>query len=557
MNGKKLLGCISLIFCVLCGSVSANSITECAVLSDVEHIKIAGHLDKKLEGVFVNLYIYGKDDNKLKYAGQTVSDADGDYEFDVDFKGRFSSGGKFVIKTKAQIEGTAVFIDAAGNDYKEAYLNSELQVIYQNIIDNITSSNLDTVLSDNKDKLCFDDVNLKSALSSGYAKQIASLVKFNAGNLSLDNIKNELKKAAIITNINHETSSNVKKLIFDNKELLGLDSNIIFNAVDEKIVDDFCKRISESEASINNADEFVGLIEDRAIISMAYYKKGKDGIKNILQTYPGKFNFTIYNSSDNDQDKVLQSILKAIENKQIKSIADIQRIMDIEIKKQASVTGPTGGGGGGGGIAISVTIPSKPQEQAETRVEQVIPKFYDLEEYSWAQESINNLAKRGILSGYAEGVFAPMNYLTRAQLCKILCSAFGMKITHSQTKFGDVSQDSWYGDYVSTLYMSGFISGISDNTFAPDQNIKRQDVCVMIYRMLLEDGLIKGETLSKKFEDEEDIDEYAAEAVRQLSSIGLISGDGEYFRPKDTIKRAEAAVLIDKLCEYRNKDLIN
>ena len=56
--------------------------------------------------------------------------------------------------------------------------------------------------------------------------------------------------------------------------------------------------------------------------------------------------------------------------------------------------------------------------------------------------------------------------------------------------------------------------------------------------------------------DEESIDEYAKVAVNALKTIGLISGSDGFFRPKDSMSRAEIAVVINNLYEYRNKDLI-
>ena len=74
--------------------------------------------------------------------------------------------------------------------------------------------------------------------------------------------------------------------------------------------------------------------------------------------------------------------------------------------------------------------------------------------------------------------------------------------------------------------------------------------------MLEKENLLGDSTLPAEFKDEESIDEYAKVAVNALKTIGLISGSDGFFRPKDSMSRAEIAVVINNLYEYRNKDLI-
>ena len=134
LKNKLLIGMLSLIICYSQISAYANTITECSFNPETEQVFVEGSLEKKIKDVLVNLYMYNIDDGSLKYMDQARTDDEGIYTFNVDAKNRFVIGGKFEVKTKAQIEDVSKYIDADGNEYKEFYLEAELKGTYQDII---------------------------------------------------------------------------------------------------------------------------------------------------------------------------------------------------------------------------------------------------------------------------------------------------------------------------------------------------------------------------------------------------------------------------------------
>ena len=53
---------------------------------------------------------------------------------------------------------------------------------------------------------------------------------------------------------------------------------------------------------------------------------------------------------------------------------------------------------------------------------------------------------------------------------------------------------------------------------------------------------------SKEFTDNTDISDYAAEAVGFLSGLGILNGfEDNSFRPRESLNRAQAAVITDAL----------
>lgn len=171
--------------------------------------------------------------------------------------------------------------------------------------------------------------------------------------------------------------------------------------------------------------------------------------------------------------------------------------------------------------------------------------FSDVTPAHWAYEYISSLIDKKVINGYDDGTFKPSNGVARAEFVKMIKTAFrlGGEITVS---FDDVADDAWYADPVRTVASLGIVSGVGDGKFAPNAEITRQDMCVIIKNVLD----YKNMTPDKKYDlssftDSDDIADYAAEAINVLKQAGIIDGyeDGS-FGPRDAVTRAQAAKVI-------------
>lgn len=232
-------------------------------------------------------------------------------------------------------------------------------------------------------------------------------------------------------------------------------------------------------------------------------------------------------------------LLKSLVGKNFKNTSDLQKFIDNYV--------PGGEGGGNGGTRRGSSgnkVESKgisgilPTETAET-------EFSDVPSAHWAYESVNALYKKGIINGRGNGVFSPDDSVTRSEAVKMIVLAINVKNTDNNTvSFADLSEDDWEYDYVLRGVRAGIIKGKEDNTFGGNDNITRQDMCVMIYRAMLNAGyeLPKGDS---DFSDSEQISDYAADAINALVSGKIISGiGGGLFDPLASATRAQAAKMI-------------
>ena len=143
----------------------------------------------------------------------------------------------------------------------------------------------------------------------------------------------------------------------------------------------------------------------------------------------------------------------------------------------------------------------------------------------------------------------PNNLIKREELTKIIVTAFEIEGSDGDINFADINKNEWYYPFVKKAYNAGIVKGMSDETFGTSSYVTRQDIAVMLSRVLEKYG--KNLEYTKDytaFADENEISAYALDGVKTLYKLGVISGyeDGT-FRPDQPITRAEAMTIINRM----------
>ena len=314
-----------------------------------------------------------------------------------------------------------------------------------------------------------------------------------------------------------------------------------------------------SDTDCDSLVKFVQKIKDNLVVA---YVHGTTYWKDLYDMIGAENNILEFNSSSlatfnslSNKDAVVNALHTQGQSKN--TSAEISSLFDVLVATQKTaesrpVPTPTpkpSGNGGGGGLSVSIPVvptptakpvptePSEPEPQKPAA-----PKFNDIEDVEWANEAIEYLAEKGILSGVGDGRFEPNRYMTREELIKMLDNAFGYSNDAAECDFADADKDAWYYAAVSGAVNKGIINGYDDNTFGIGEYITRQDTAVILLRVAGIDSFTKNEAV--EFTDNEDVSDYAKEAVELLSSSGIISGMGNgIFAPKGNLTRAQAAKL--------------
>ncbi|MDR2771044.1 MAG: S-layer homology domain-containing protein [Clostridiales Family XIII bacterium] len=102
-----------------------------------------------------------------------------------------------------------------------------------------------------------------------------------------------------------------------------------------------------------------------------------------------------------------------------------------------------------------------------------------------SKDAIEALAARGILTGMTDESFAPDANVTRAEFAAIIVRGLGLEPAAKgggEYPFGDVKQGAWYFSYVHTADFYGIAGGVGGDLFKPAGAITRQEAAVMVAR---------------------------------------------------------------------------
>ena len=179
------------------------------------------------------------------------------------------------------------------------------------------------------------------------------------------------------------------------------------------------------------------------------------------------------------------------------------------------------------------------------------PAFTDITGH-WAADNILFATSRGLLSGTSDTTFSPDTGMTRGMFVTALGRLAGINPDSYQTgKFTDVKADAYYAPYVNWAAQAGIVEGVTATTFAPDTNINREQMAVIMKNYAAKLGYDLPQTLKAvTFADNTQISSWAKDAVKSMQQAGILAGkNGNNFDPKGTATRAEVATVLRRFVE--------
>ena len=177
--------------------------------------------------------------------------------------------------------------------------------------------------------------------------------------------------------------------------------------------------------------------------------------------------------------------------------------------------------------------------------------YSDVFNTDWYGEAVVHCTRRGVISGTSDTTFSPKDELTRGMFVTMLGRLSGLE--ERAGSFADVDYGAYYSDYVEWAYQNGIVQGVDGANFAPDMAVTREQGAAILYRYLTAQDLdpLAGAGPVESFRDADEISAYARSAADALHACGILAGDdGGRFDPKQNFTRAQAAVLFMRLDQY-------
>lgn len=433
-----------------------------------------------------------------------------------------------------------------------------------NLIDQSTSvGEIDGIINENHKALGFADYNIYSKCTSK-KMLLEGLIDmdFSADENNCDvkwqSLLDILSKNTLLAYFSDTTSAEDIEMLIENEEYLkamGMEQSETY----KKLTDEGKKAAYEIIASeSNNTLDGVYTTYKKGSL-LAFLRNCRyTEVETALRENPdiADVSYSVYNGLSQEQkNEVMRNT--AVYAQSNGNIDDICRYFESEAKKESEsgsgsgLSGGNSGGSGGGGSSGGGSSSGYAYGGAAGTsvgntgaISGASVNFTDLDSVPWAYEAITALANKGVLAGVGNGMFAPDDSVTRAQFSKMVCECFGIN-AEGNAEFNDVSKDSWYYGYVTKLANAGIINGVGNGNFEPDGLITRQDMSVMLVRIInkMNYAIPKTEQ-TETFSDDADIADYAKSSVYELVAYGILTGTDGKAMPQDNATRAQAAALI-------------
>lgn len=544
---KKIICAIAA--AALCGThVSAAVLTAAYEYNPASNgFVISGESDDSMAGdeVTVEAYI----NNKL---------------FDCAVTETYSENGKILYKSdmiyvdSSKESGTIEFkvtsansTEAVKTDGFAYYGAADVYSVLKEIDSSLSAKdygNFITLLSDNEDKLGVNAAALKGAATGTeeaikkYALEIVFDLPANCDTKEnekkvfeqLLKFRGEVENLNMISAFSSATSSKEFEVAYKKYSSL-----LDFSQYGEKVkylnnnyqTDKFFTIIKSKPIAYATLAELQDrLVECGALSEIA--NGNASSVNNIFTDFSDKF--VLKSPVSNIEKSIIFSKMAGNTYSTYSDAADAYNNLASQPNNTGGNTGSTGSGGSKNN-GSSVIIP--PENTADSSV------FSDMSGAEWAKTAVETLYKKGIIAGKTETEFCPNDDITRAEFAKLLVMCKNALVIDEKQYFKDVDSSAWYFNYVNSAFRINAVKGDDNGNFNPNSKITRQDMAVMIYGAM---NMQAAE--SAAFSDNDEISNYAKDAVGTLYSKGIISGVGDgKFAPKSYATRAQAAQIIYKL----------
>lgn len=446
------------------------------------------------------------------------------------------SGSAYVSKVLAQINEKKAANDEAGIKNLITKYYTALSVncsIYEEKIETITEN--------------YDE----------FIKLFTKLPQVSTTNFS--ELKNQFTDASITTLVNKaSTDEDIVNLLKDYEAEIGIKDSTEYETYKTIIEDKLKKEVRTyilNHASFNSTSEIAEAFKVYTVMRSINGVVGWDNIRQSIEKNAASIR--VSTTSYIDLTKVTNTMDKSkVYGAMVgQNYADYAAVIAGFNNAVAAASGNTGSGviinggsGGGSGSGGGAGFPAGTMNSSSSAGTSTDNSYFnDLSGYDWAKEAIESLAKQNIINGKGGKTYDPASTVLREEFVKMIVLASGKYDEGATVDFNDVDSDEWYYTYIASAVKNNIVSGVGDGLFGTGDRISREDMAVIIARLM---GFDEADTDVSMFSDGSEIADYAKAAVAFAAEKGIIKGDNGRFNPKSALTRAEAAVVLDRYMAY-------
>ena len=177
--------------------------------------------------------------------------------------------------------------------------------------------------------------------------------------------------------------------------------------------------------------------------------------------------------------------------------------------------------------------------------------YEDVNKNDWFYDNVRYAEENGLFSGITSTTFEPNTAITRGMLVTVLWRAEEKPVVNYLMTFADVDEGEYYSEAVRWAASEQIVKGYSEEEFAPNKLITREEMAAIINRYADYKGIETVQTGDlTQFSDRAQISDWATENVSWAVGNGILSGKGEgILDPNGNTTRAETAAILQRILE--------
>ena len=176
--------------------------------------------------------------------------------------------------------------------------------------------------------------------------------------------------------------------------------------------------------------------------------------------------------------------------------------------------------------------------------------FPDVDENDWFYDEVVYVYENGLMNGVENNQFAPNTATNRAMLATILYRLAGQPDVSGDLPFTDVEAGTWYTNAVLWAAQNGIVNGVTDTTFAPGNDLTREQLVTMLYRYAEAAGYdVSAAADLSGYPDAGKVQTYAQKAMSWAVAEGIVEGMDGNLNPAGSATRAQIATILMRFCE--------
>ncbi len=196
-------------------------------------------------------------------------------------------------------------------------------------------------------------------------------------------------------------------------------------------------------------------------------------------------------------------------------------------------------------LALAMVLTMAPTAFGESATK----TYVDVEEDDWFYNAVMTLTAAGFMQGVSETHFAPKATVTRAMIVTVLYRVAGQEEVTDENTFSDVPAGKWYSEAVEWAAANGIVMGYGNGTFRPMNTATREELASIFFRFVqFSEKDNEGREDLSGYADAPKVSDWAEEAMQWAVHNYIVRGRAQdQLAPKGTCMRAELAEMLYRM----------